>query len=196
VTLLRRCAMSLWLAACLAAPGRAASETVGQMELEGCRVILESERAQAAPPYLRLRHDCVLSVDGARAGYHALLSRAVADDPKTPEVKIYLGRMVSLPWLSAAVALKASRSPLWDGQNGRPRAGSPNAFVVEVLNTVPALTTLFEGWSVARISVEKVLVSRAEEIAALEKDEAATLHAKLPFDAMVWLTLHRAQGAD
>ena len=70
------------------------------------------------------------------------------------------------------------------------RAVHENAYVAAALRGMPEFTALFERWQVLGVSVEKVLVKRAAEL-SLPAGAPLSPEAKLPDDAIVWVTLRR-----
>jgi hypothetical protein len=73
---------------------------------------------------------------------------------------------------------------------GRPYQGHENAYVAAALRGMPEFTGMFGTWLVAGISVEKVLVKRAADV-SLAQGAPVSPDARLPYDALVWVTLRR-----
>ena len=126
-----------------------------------------------------LIHDAIVTNDSERTNYHSL----------------FIGRLVDHPWLSRYLAVQALDNKGWDTEKGQPKEGDINAFVRELL-TAPELLQQVQvpftgsGYTVVGVSVEKVLVVKANEIQYLEIDEPVLL----PYDAMVHFILK--QGGD
>jgi hypothetical protein len=55
---------------------------------------------------------------------------------------------------------------------------------------MPEFTVLFDRWQITGVSVEKVLVKRAVEL-TLPAGAPVAPEAKLPYDAILWVTLKR-----
>jgi hypothetical protein len=173
----RKLAVAVASLATLTAPARAA-ERVARVEAGGCAVALAEREHE---PVLMLRPGCPLDLAATVDALGRLLGelypgRRIAGIPA-----LSLGRMESLPWLAARTADAARRAPGWDARKGRPREGSAEAFVGDLLRReklAREIAELLASYGVrAEISgVEKVLVS----------DDAGQ---RLPFDAVVWLRL-------
>ncbi len=103
---------------------------------------------------------------------------------------LYLGRALTFPWISRHLAEAALRDPQWDARRGKARSGGPNQWVSSTLSGPTFLARIaapFAGtpYTPVGISVEKVLVGRAQEMAP-ELNAGKQL---LPFDAQLWLHL-------
>ena len=148
-----------------------------------CQVLLEA-REETPHRVLRMRPSCPIGYSSTHMALKALLGHA------SGEARISFGRIVDYPWLSALLAREASVARSWDASTGRPRAGGENQWVARMLGAMPEFTALFDSWQVAGISVEKVLLKPA---AQLPLPEGAPLprEAKLPYDAILWVTLRR-----
>jgi hypothetical protein len=160
------------------APARAA-ERVARVEAGGCAVSLEEREHE---PVLMLRPGCALELAPTVDALGRLLAELFPERRIAGIPSLSLGRMESLPWLAARLAAAARRSPGWDVRTGRPRAGSAETFVGDLLRRealareAEAVLASF-GVRAEVASVEKVLV----------RDEAGE---RVPFDAVVWLRLH------
>lgn len=101
---------------------------------------------------------------------------------------LFLGVITEVPGLSAELVRAAKASPDWDSRRGKPRAGSPNGYVARVLAENTSLPALFPRYTLAGVSVEKVLVPTGkmlrERVAGREVPDA-----RVPFDAMLWVRL-------
>lgn len=111
-------------------------------------------------------------------------------------MSVGFGRIVEHPWLSEQLASAALRSSRWNPDLGRPRTGNDNLAVMQLIDDrklLGAWVPIFGryGATIRNASVEKVLVGRVgetEELAPIAKDRS-TLGKKLPFDAILWLSL-------
>jgi hypothetical protein len=176
----RRNAAGAALCACLAATvsAGAGEERRASVALRGCEISLD---APGSEPVLMLRAACAPTLEETRDALHALLARLHPGRRLGDVTGLCLGRAEALPWLSERLTAAALRSPEWDARRGRPRSGSPERFVAELLRTealAAELVEVVEGFGAeAEIgSVEKVLVRAQGD-------------AQLPYDAIVWLRL-------
>ena len=103
---------------------------------------------------------------------------------------VFLGRLVEYPWLSRFLAAQAAADPGWDAETGRPRSGDINTYVrtalfspagLELLRPVFAET----GYRIMGVSVEKVLVAKAESLPEL----GLAGMTRYPYDALTHLRL-------
>ena len=124
------------------------------------------------------------------------LARLVQEFLRRPEAgavryqSFFLGRLEDHPWLSRYLAEQAQADPNWDAVSGLPRNGAINGFVHTILSsadTIALLQPLFDGtgYTVTGVSVEKVLVARADSIAWLETSRADLV----PYDALTHVIL-------
>ena len=147
-----------------------------------CPVTLEIRAEQP----LRLRPACPLGFTSTHGAVRALLEKA--GDAR--EVRLHFGRIVEYPWLSSLVARQASSSRVWDPAAGRARGESAESYVANALRGVPEFTALFDRWSVASISVEKVLTRRVDEL-SLAAGTPLPADSRLPYDALLIVGLRR-----
>lgn len=176
-------ALVLGIAGMVLAGERAASTQVGDR-----RVTLELRRNE---PVLVLRSDGPLGVDALGTALPSLLATLFPGGTLPDEVRsLSAGRIETMPWLSERLALAASRDPAWTG----PQGGRENAVVGALLrrdDLVGELATPFAryGLGLASVSVEKVLVSRADALPFANRLRAAGIaaDARVPFDAQLWL---------
>ncbi len=147
-----------------------------------CEVRIEARAEQA----LRLRPACALGFSSTHAAVRAALERS----GEAKEARLYLGRVVEYPWLSALLARHAATSRIWDPEAGAPRGEPAEQYVATVLRYMPEFWGLFDRWRVVSVSVEKVLVGRA---AALSMPQGSPIspEARLPYDAIVTVALRR-----
>jgi len=135
---------------------------------------------------LRLRPACPLGFTSTHAAVRALLEKA--GDAR--EVRLHFGRIVEYPWLSSLVARQASSSRVWDPAEGRARGESNESYVANALRGVPEFTVLFDRWSIAGVSVEKVLTKRVDEL-PLPAGTPLAADSRLPYDALLIVGLRR-----
>ena len=108
---------------------------------------------------------------------------------------IYLGRIVTYPWLMHEVIELALHDPTWDPAKGTPVSGHENTYLAglldrkEIRNVLQAPLPHNETLRLS-ISVEKVLVG---EVSALIPN-AGTRNEKVPYDAQVWIHLRNRAG--
>jgi len=148
-----------------------------------CQVMLEA-REEVPHRVLRMRPSCPIGYASTHAALQTLLGHAGT------EARINFGRIVEYPWLSALLAQEASGSRSWDASAGRPRSGGENPWVARMLARMPEFTALFDSWQIAGISVEKVLLKPAAQL-PLAAGAPVPANARLPYDAILWVTLRR-----
>ena len=156
----------------------------GAFQAPECTVAFE--RHEETRLVLRLRPACTLGYGSTQGAVHALL----AQEGDARELSLSFGRIERYPWLSSLLARQASSSRRWNLAAGRPYDGHENAYVAAALRGMPEFTALFERWQVAGVSVEKVLVKAAAEL-NLPAGAPVSPDSKLPFDAILWVTLRR-----
>ncbi len=166
----------------------ATAAAAGGFAAPECRIAFE--RHEEARPEtrltLRLRPDCPIGFSSTHGAVRAALGQA--GDAQL--LSLSLGRIERYPWLSSLLARQASSSRRWNLAEGRPQQGHENAYVADALRGMPEFTVLFDRWQVAGVSVEKVLLKRAAEL-SLPAGAPVPPHSKLPYDAIVWVTLQR-----
>jgi hypothetical protein len=146
-----------------------------------CAVAIE----HPAPGLARLRPACPIGFGATHAAVREVLAKAQGG-----EARLYLGRLVEYPWLSATLARQASSSRIWDPETGTARGETHNSYVATVLRHLPEFGALFDKWSIAGVSVEKVLLKPAAEL-PLAQGAPLPPGSLLPYDAQVWVTLRR-----
>ena len=154
-----------------------------------CNVALQ--RMENERLILSLRPACPIGHRSTQSALNALL----ADADGVPALSVDFGRIERYGWLSEMLARQASSSRRWNLAAGRPheaegKAVHENAYVAAALRGMPEFTALFGRWQIAGISVEKVLVRPAAEL-RLAAGAPVPPEAKLPYDAIVWVTLRR-----
>jgi hypothetical protein len=147
-----------------------------------CQVVLEVRAEQP----LRLRPACPLGFSSTHGAVRALLEKA----GDVNEVRLHFGRIVEYPWLSSLIARQASSSRVWDPAEGRARGESAENYLAHTLLSVPEFTALFDRWSVVSVSVEKVLLKRADEL-PLAAGAPLPADSRLPYDALLIVVLRR-----
>jgi hypothetical protein len=186
----RRLAAGAALCACLvgalcgflAAAPADGEERHTALAVRGCEIALE---ARGSEPVLQLRPGrCAPGLDETRDALRALLRELYPDGRLGAVTDLCLGRIEALPWLSERLAAASLRAPGWDARRGRPRAGSPERFVAELLREQRLAAELIEvlaafGAEAEIGSVEKVLVREEPD-------------GRVPYDAIVWLRLEVA----
>ncbi len=154
---------------------------------------------RANEPVLLLRWDGALARDALQTALTELLASLFPDGTLPADVRsISLSRVEFLPWLSERLASAAARDPDWNVTTGKARHGHENAVVAALLERdglVRETSAPFAryGLAVRSVSVEKVLVQRADALPFADRLRAAGVKdaARLPFDAQLWLTLER-----
>ena len=149
-----------------------------------CTVTLESSE-ETPHRILRLRPSCPIGRSSTHSAVRALLAHADAT-----EARVSFGRIVEYPWLSSLLAREASVSRNWDLGKGRPVRGHENQWVAQILRAMPEFTVLFDSWQIAGVAVEKVLVKPAAQL-QLPAGAPVPGNARLPYDAILWVTLKR-----
>ncbi len=178
------CLVALALLAGVATAG----EHLASTEAGGRRVTLE---LRANEPVLVLRSNGPLAVDALGTALPSLLATLFPDGTLPADVRsLSAGRIETMPWLSERLALAASRDPAWTG----PQGGRENAVVGALLQRDDLLRELAApfaryGLVVTSVSVEKVLVSRADAVPFADRLRGAGVapDARVPFDAQLWL---------
>ncbi|MBI1891138.1 MAG: hypothetical protein HYS18_10860 [Burkholderiales bacterium] len=124
---------------------------------------------------MRAGENCPIS----EAELAAHIESALAQDSRTGEFSISLGRLIKFPWLAQSLATAAARSADWDAKRGRAKNQHDNAVVGRMLTqslSQSAVANALDrrGLRLVHVSVEKVLVSKQAD-------------GKLPFDAQLSL---------
>jgi hypothetical protein len=133
---------------------------------------------------------CDVTEDAYRAAVKGWLAARAPDAP--PPDTVALGRAVSYPWLSRAIADAALASPGWASRATHAKPGHRDALAAPILRA-PALRDRlalpFAGsrYVVTNVSYEKVLFGKASEHAT--QVPAGQGDVLVPFDAQLWLRL-------
>jgi hypothetical protein len=160
----------------------------------GCQLVLEEY--DGASFHLRRRPGapgataaCTLTRQEFARGLASLLNDAFAAR-RTPggAASLFLGTIAEIPGLSEELVRAAKASPQWDVRQGKARSGSPNGFVAQVLAGQTTLPGLFPRFTLAGVSVEKVLVPTGRMIRERRAGDGVP-DARVPFDAMLWVRL-------
>lgn len=154
---------------------------VGVQAAPECEIAFE--KFEETRQVLRLRPACPIGHASTQRAVTAILEKADA-----AEVSLAFGRLENYAWLSTLLARQASSSRRWDAAAGRPHEGHENAYVAAALRGMPEFTVLFGRWRILGVSAEKVLVKRASEL-SLPAGAPVPPGARLPYDALVWVTL-------
>lgn len=176
-------------------PSLAWSDETYSVALPECTAKLERRTVEES--IVIARSDCPLSLPSLvqllNEGLHGLFP-----DHTLPVHGIYLGRLMTYPELSKALAKAAAKSPKWNTKRGGPsKTGeSDNHRVTLFLNgeVYPqALKTVFAPYQLTACigDVEKVLVFKAKDIFTSPADMPKSMspNALLPVDAQIWLKL-------
>ena len=176
----------------LASPYLPADEETGKV----CKPVISASTRENII-IVRPHENAFLVCTLTQAQLHDLISGFLRE-PEHQQMEfrsIFLGRLVDHPWLSKYLAGHALAHADWDRKKGRPAAGINyiNHFVRDVLSTPELLTRIQEpfvgsGYTVVGASVEKVLVSKANEIAWLDIHESALV----PYDALTHFILKKS----
>jgi len=158
-----------------------------------CNVALE--RTDKEQLILTLRPACPISYSSTRGAVRELLAQADGAAVNPASLSVDFGRIERYAWLSEMLARQASSSRRWNLAAGRPhevegKAVHENAYVAAALRGMPEFTALFGRWQIAGISIEKVLVRPAAEL-RLAQGAPIPPDSKLPYDAILWVTLKR-----
>lgn len=174
---------------------------VAWTEVEGCRVSLDRNMKWRT---LHYRNLCAEPLADKLAHFAQLLDAVNAGGPLPAEVRsLFLGRLVDYPDLVVGIVLAAQAAPDWDATRGEVRRKlTPlgiNRYFARLLEESgllgPFLAPLApSGVAAAHVSVEKVLIGPPTLTPVADRLRAAGVaaEARLPFDAMVWLTFERA----
>jgi hypothetical protein len=158
-----------------------------------CNVALE--RTDKEQLILSLRPACPIGYASTQGAVRELLAQAHGAAVNPTSFSIDFGRIERYTWLSEMLARQASSSRRWNLAAGRPheaegKAVHENAYVAAALRGMPEFTALFGRWQIGGISIEKVLVRPAAEL-RLAQGAPIPPGSKLPYDAILWVTLKR-----
>ena len=131
--------------------------------------------------------------------YNELVRNAL-EQPDSDQVNfksLFMGRLIEYPWISKYLATQALASDDWNSETGQPKGGDFNSFVRDILISPDMLGQIQEpfadtGYTVTGASVEKVLITKANEIPWLELSESVLV----PYDAMVHYILQKPKVSD
>ncbi|WP_300453903.1 hypothetical protein [Accumulibacter sp.] len=150
------------------------------------------EQPGADTASFRPHSDAFLRCEVSESTYREVIGRWLRARPAdAPPLRgLSLGRAFHFPWISRHLAESALRDGQWDARRGRPRHAGENRWVASTLSEPDFLVRLaipFAGspYAPVGVSVEKVLVGKAQEVAP----DLAAGQRRLPFDAQIWLTI-------
>lgn len=139
---------------------------------------------------LRPHTDAFTRCAMAESSYREVVGTWLRQRPTSaPHLRgLSLGRAVDHPWIAHHLAEVALRHPQWSTNQGKARTGGPNPWVASVLSEPAFLARLAVPFAdtpyvPVGVSVEKVLVGRAQDVAP-ELNAGRRL---VPFDAQIWL---------
>lgn len=112
---------------------------------------------------------------------------------KTDFKSLFIGRLIEYPWLSRYLVMHSLQHEDWDSEQGQYKGENINAFVAGILSSPGLLSQIQEpfagtGYTVTGVSVEKVLVGKADDIEWLEINTAKLA----PYDVMVHFILEKS----
>jgi len=136
---------------------------------------------------------CHIDKDAVVSILSAAFSKADAPKLEGSYSSLSFGRLIDFPWLSQYLAIAASRDKAWDAKRGKPVAMAINHYVAQILSNREVLTQIEQactrgGYSIVRVSVEKVLVGSLREVPLYQ---GAMEPGLFPYDATVWLRLNK-----
>ena len=145
---------------------------------------------------LRVQSDgsgCRCSKEAMQAIVRAALTKTEPPRLEGTYTALFLGRLVSYPWLMQTLAATAATDPQWHRKRARPVSQELHAYVRRFLMRNEIIQPFNEalqagGYRVASVTVEKVGVARQPEVPGYT---GPAFSGKVPFDAMVWLYLER-----
>jgi len=162
-----------------------------------CRPVVEIN-PQWQVMRIRSHENAFLSCTVSQDKFNELITTAFTDPEsnKTDFKSLFIGRLVEYPWLSRYLAMQALQHEDWDSEKGRYLGENINAFVAGILSSPEILNQIREPFSgtdyiVARASVEKVLIGKANEIEWLE----INANVLVPYDVMVHFILEKSHLA-
>ena len=183
-------------------------ETDYKIAAGGCRISWTVYGSEANRGVIRHRSDCELSL-GQQAPLIAKVLRKVL------ETKDAVAQFRTLSWgrlypdgardatMAVRLAVAAKRSAGWDAARGRPRGGDVNGCVRTLINDAliyEELRPVFReaGLEICLTTVEKVLVSPAEELPFFERlrEGGARAEDRLPFDCQAWFSVRPAHAIE
>jgi hypothetical protein len=108
-------------------------------------------------------------------------------------VKMYLGRIITLPQLSEELVSIVRESKEWDLVHGQPTKDSVNVLVARLLMRSKTLQELLGNLRLIRVSVEKVLVPSRDAIAQW-KPQSPYPNVRVPYDGMLWVEVAKPRS--
>ena len=134
---------------------------------------------------------CQWSKHAMQTIVQAALAKAEPTQLEGIYTTLFLGRLVSYPWLMHTLAATAATDPQWQRKRAQPVSRDLHAYVQRVLVHPEVMAPFNEvlqsgGYRVAFVTVEKVGVARFPEVPGYPGPACS---GKVPYDAMVWLHL-------
>lgn len=141
------------------------------------------------------RNQCEQPLAEKVAGLRQLIAAEVAAGQTfTRTLTLGTGRLVHYPEAGRDFALAASRDNAWDTKKGQ-SAGSDNSYAAIVLlqrRSLEVFGSAFPGagWRLSKVEVEKVLIGPPDDTPFGDWliGQGVPPDAKVPYDAIVWLT--------
>lgn len=161
-----------------------------------CRISLETYPGELNRRGLHYRASCPLPFAEQAPRLASLLRHVIEAEGSDPARfnTLFWGRLhpdaATDHTLASRLSRAAQDSPLWNPATGRPRRGDPNSFAIRLANDAAIFRELqlalrAIGYDARVTSMEKLLVLPARRLPFLNTPSSA----RLPFDAMTWLSL-------
>ena len=136
---------------------------------------------------------CRCSRDAMQAIVQAAFTSTEPSRLEGTYTTLFLGRLVSYPWLMHTLAATAATDPQWQRKRAQPVSLDLHAYVQRILARPEVMQPFNEvlrtgGYRVATVTVEKVGVARFPEVPGYT---GPAFSGRVPYDAMVWLHLER-----
>ena len=168
------------------------------MQAESCTVSLTRYDSELNHGIIKYRNPCNFDPNRDSPKFEVLL-RAVLKDKLTDSLRtLSWGRLTPAirksSILGRRLAIAASRSEIWDKRLGKSSAFGENNFVRDLINTqniFKELKDVFQkcGMEIKIVSVEKVLVFRAEELPDFDlyQQYGIAKQDRIPIDCQIWI---------
>lgn len=146
---------------------------------------------------LRAKHpeykNCAFTKDQVIDALNAAFRKTGSPNLEGTYTSLFLGRLIEYPWLSQHLAITAYDDRRWNKRKGKPTLENINKYVADLLFQHEVIsqfdsTLAGGGYTVAGVSVEKVLVGRFKDVPHYAGTSRTGL---IPFDAQVWFRLKR-----
>lgn len=126
--------------------------------------------------------DCVPAYFATRQAVKTAMRQA----GRRENLRLRLGRVADMPWLSSLLAREASASRRWPEERD-----APEGYVTRALLSMPEFATLFDArWRIAGLLVQDVRVKPAAQL-DLPRGHPLPRDFPLPYDAELIVTLVR-----